>query len=53
MPHITLKERTTHLASYTIFTRDTDQYKDVTFTALSTTKNTFFKEHVSLATFAL
>ena len=30
------------LASYTFFTRDDDQYKHITFTALSTTKNIFF-----------
>ena len=27
MPQIILKERTAHLASYTCFTRDFDQYK--------------------------
>ena len=27
MPQIILKERTAHLASYTCFTRDVDQYK--------------------------
>ena len=26
MPQIILKERTTHLGSYTFFTRDVDQY---------------------------
>ena len=28
MPQIILKERTAHLASYTFFTRDVDQYKN-------------------------
>ena len=42
MPEIILKETTAHLASY---------YKHVTSTALSTNKNTFFIQHLSLATF--
>ena len=28
MPQIVLKERAAHLASYTFFTRDVDQYKN-------------------------
>ena len=45
MPQIILKERTAHLVSYTSFTRDVDQYQNT-----STTINTFFTEHLSLAT---
>ena len=48
MPQIILKERTAHLVSYTFFTIDGDQYENA-----STTKNTFFTEHLSLATFVL
>ena len=48
MPQNILKERTAHLVSYTSFTRDVDQYQNT-----STTINTFFTEHVSLATFVL
>ena len=52
MPQIILKKRTAHLASYTFFKRDVDQYKSVILTALSTIRNTFFTEHLSPATFA-
>ena len=31
MPQIILKEKTAHLASYTFFTRDVDQYKTCHF----------------------
>ena len=48
MPQIILKEKTAHLISYTSFTMDVGQYKNA-----STTKNTFFTEHLSLATFVL
>ena len=48
MPQIILKEGTAHLVSYTSFTRDVDQYQNT-----STTINTFFTEHLSLATFVL
>ena len=48
MPQIILKERTAHLVSYTSFTRDVDQYQN-----MSTTINTFFTEHLSLAAFVL
>ena len=51
MPQIILKKITSHLAGYTLFPRDIDQYKN-TLTALATIKNTFFTEHLSLATFA-
>ena len=48
MPQIILEERTAHLVSYSSFKTDADQYKN----ALAT-KNTFFTEHLSLATFVL
>ena len=50
MPQIVLKERTAHLASYTFLQEMLISIKHVTFTALSTTKNIFFTEHLSLAT---
>ena len=31
MPQIILKKRTAHLASYTFFKRDVDQYKNTSF----------------------
>ena len=34
MPQIILKERTAHLASYTFFTRDVDQYKNTSLSQL-------------------
>ena len=34
MPQIILKERTTHLASYTFLTRDDDQYKNTSISQL-------------------
>ena len=34
MPQIILKERTTHLASYTFLTRDVDQYKNTSISQL-------------------
>ena len=34
MPQIILKERTAHLASYTCFTRDVDQYKNMSLLQL-------------------
>ena len=41
MPRIILKERTVHLAVHLhVFTKDVDQQKQITFTALSTTKIT-------------
>ena len=54
MPQIILKGRTAHLASCTFFARHVNQYKNVfNFTAPSTTKNTFFTEHLPLASFVL
>ena len=34
MPQIIFKERTAHLAGYTFFTRDVDQYKNTTLSQL-------------------
>ena len=34
MPYIILKERTAHLASYTFFARDVDQYKNMSLSKL-------------------
>ena len=34
MPQIILTERKAHLASYTLFTRDVDQYKDMSLSQL-------------------
>ena len=34
MPQIILKDRTAHLASYTFFTRDVDQYKNASLSQL-------------------
>ena len=34
MPQIIFKERTAHLASYTLFTRDVDQYKNTSLSQL-------------------
>ena len=34
MPQIILKEKTADLASYTFFTRDVDQYKNMSFPQL-------------------
>ena len=46
MPQIILKERTAHLACYTFFTRDVDQYKkNVTFTAPSTKNKTLISSY--------
>ena len=43
-----VKERTAHLVRYTSITRDVDQFQNT-----STIINTFFTEHLSLATFVL
>ena len=53
MPQIILHERTAHLASYTFLQEIVINIKHVNPTALSTAKNTFFTEHLSLATFVL
>ena len=53
MPRIILKERTAHLGSHTFYRRCWSISEHVTFTALSTTKNSFLTEHLSLATLVL
>ena len=53
MPQIILEKRTAYLASYTFLRKMLINIKThVTLTALSTIKNTFFTEHLLLATFA-
>ena len=42
MPQIVLKERTAHLARYTFFTRDADQYKNTSFPLLHQPHRTIF-----------
>ena len=42
MPQIILKERTAHLASYTFFTRDVDQYKNTSLSQLYQPPRTVF-----------
>ena len=47
MPQIILKERTAHLASYTFFTRDVNQYKNTSLSQfyqpprISSSQNTY------------
>ena len=53
MCQINIKETTAHLGSYTFLKEMLINIKNVTFTALSTTNNGFFTEHLSLATFVL
>ena len=45
MPRIILKERTAHLASYTFFTRDVDQYKHTSFSQLYQPPRTPFSQN--------
>ena len=45
MPQIILKERTAHLASYTFFTRDADQYKNASFSQLYQPPRTFISQN--------
>ena len=52
MPQIIFKERTAYLARYNFLQEMLINIKNVTVTALSTINNTFFTEHLSLATFA-
>ena len=47
MPQIILKERTTHLASYTFFSRDVDQYKNVSISQLYIPRRTTFSQNTS------
>ena len=53
MAQIIFKESTAHLGRYTFLQEMLINIKNVTFTALSTTKNSFFTEHLSLVTFVL
>ena len=54
MPQIVLKERKAHLASYTLFTGEVDQYKDMSLSQLyQPSRALFFTEHVSLAPFVM
>ena len=46
MPQIILKERTAHLASYTFFTRDVDQYKDVSLSQLYQPPKILFSQNM-------
>ena len=45
MPQIIFKERTAHLASYTLFTRDVDQYKHTSFSQLYQPPRTPFSQN--------
>ena len=59
MPQIILKERTAHSASYTSFTRDSDQYKNTSLSRLFNhqeylfhrTLITSYVHHVNIAKF--
>ena len=46
MPQIILKERTAHLASYTFFTRDVDQYKNTSLSQLYQPPRTPFSHNI-------
>ena len=45
MPQIVLKERTAHLASYTFFTGDLDQYKNTSRSQLHQPPRTSFSQN--------
>ena len=45
MPQIILKDRTAHLASYTFFTRDVDQYKNTSPSQLYQPTRTPFSQN--------
>ena len=45
MPQIILKERTAHLASYSFFTRDIDQYKNTSLSRLYQPQRTLFSQN--------
>ena len=45
MPQIVLKERIAHLARYTFFTRDADQYKSASFPLLHQPPTTIFSRN--------
>ena len=46
MPQIIIKERKAHLASYTFFTRDIDQYKDMSLSQLFQPPKTLFSQNM-------
>ena len=46
MPQIILKERKAHLASYTLFTRDVDQYKDMSLSQLYQPPRALFSQNM-------
>ena len=45
MPQIIIKERTAHLASYTFFTTDVDQYKNTSLSQLYEPQKTSFSQN--------
>ena len=45
MPQIILKERTAHLAGYTFFTKDVDQYKNTSLSQLYQLPKTNFSQN--------
>ena len=45
MPQIIVKERTAHLASYTFFTRDVDQYMNKSLSQLHQPPRTSFSQN--------
>ena len=45
MSQIIFKERTAHLASYTFFTRDVDQYKNMSLSQLYQPPRTLFSQN--------
>ena len=47
MPQIILKERKAPLASYTFFTRDVDQYKDMSLSQLYEPPRTPFSQNTN------
>ena len=53
MLQIILQERTAHLASYTFFTRDVDQYKNTSLSQLYQPPRTPFSQNLSVAAFVL
>ena len=46
MPQIILKERTAHLASNTFFTRNVDQYKNMSLSQLCLPPRTLFSQNL-------
>ena len=46
MPQIILKERKAHLASYTLFTGEVDQYKDISLSQLYQPPRALFSQNM-------